>query len=345
MSFRPSSEPRAAFPVIDAHAHLGRWLSAWVDREGEWLVDDVAPWLDRMAEYGVHGFVNLDGRWGRELELNIERFDAAFPGRIATFGHIDWTVLRDLPAASLDHEFARQIDALADVGAAGVKVWKDLGLEQRDAAGHLVLPDDPRVEAVWRTAGERRLPVWWHVADPVAFFEPVDEANENFDILVERPEWSFHGGDYPSFARLMEAMEAVVSSHAETVFVAVHGGGHAEDPVWVSGMLDAYPNLHIDIAARLAQLGRWHRATRDLILRHPDRVLFGSDQIPPTGEEYPIGFRFLETDDADFAHTIDPDDVGLGRWAISGMGLPDEVLMAVYAVNAARILPILRLPK
>ena len=53
---------RAKFPAIDAHAHPGRWLSSWADREGQWLVEDVGPWLDSMAEFNVHGFINLDGR-------------------------------------------------------------------------------------------------------------------------------------------------------------------------------------------------------------------------------------------------------------------------------------------
>jgi hypothetical protein len=103
-------------------------------------------------------------------------------------------------------------------------------------------------------------------------------------------------------------------------------------------MLDTYPNLNIDIAARIAQLGRQPRATRDLMLRHPDRVLFGSDEIPHTGESYPTHFRFLETADEHFPHSSE-DPSPMGRWAISGLDLPDDVLRLVYAGNAARLVP------
>lgn len=325
---------RASHPAIDAHTHPGRWLSGWVGRDGEWLVDDVAGWLERMAGFGVHGFVNLDGRWGAELEANLERFDRAHPGRFATFAHLDWSVLRDG-----GRPLADQVRDAAALGAAGLKVWKDLGLDVRDADGSLVLPDDPRLDDVWATAGELGLPIWWHVADPVAFFDPVDGGNENVEILTARPDWSFHGGDLPAFDRLMTALEAVVAAHPTTTFVAVHGGCYAENLGWVGRMLDSYPHLHIDIAARLAQLGRQPRATRDLILRHPDRVLFGSDEIPHTGATYPTHFRFLETEDESFPHTVDPDTVGLGRWRISGLGLPSEVLAAVYGGNARRLVP------
>jgi predicted TIM-barrel fold metal-dependent hydrolase len=106
-------------------------------------------------------------------------------------------------------------------------------------------------------------------------------------------------------------------------------------------MLDAYDNLHIDIAARVSQLGRQPRATRELFCRHPDRVLFGCDEIPLEGAGYPTHFRFLETADEHFPHSSE-DPPLMGRWAISALDLPDEVLRAVYAENAARLVPRLR---
>ena len=321
--------------AIDAHSHIGRWLSAWADREGEWLVPDVEPWLEQMAAYNVHGFVNLDGRWGEELRLNIERFDQRHPDRIATFCHVDWSLLEQ---SSSDRALADNLADSVAAGAAGVKVWKDLGLHVRDGAGDLVLPDDERLAGVWQTAGELGIPVWWHIADPLAFFDPVDEHNEFLELLAARPDWSFAGPEFPSFERLMDALEAVVSANPRTRFVAVHAGCNAEDLGWVGRMLDTYPNLHIDIAARLSQLGRQPRATRELVLRHPDRVLFGCDEIPHTGASYPRHFRFLETEDEHFPHS-DDDPPMMGRWAISGIGLPDDVLQAVYADNAARLVP------
>ena len=331
---------RAAFPVVDAHTHLGRWLSSWVDRDGEWLVDDVAPWLNAMAERNVHAFVNLDGRWGDELAQNLERFDHAFPGRFATFAHLDWSLLAEQDGYS---RLADHLHRSVAAGAAGLKVWKDLGLAVRDATGELVLPDHPGLDEMWQTAGELGIPVWWHVADPVAFFEPVDGFNENYEVLVARPDWSFDRPELPSFDRLIAALESVVARHPETVFVGVHGGCYAENLGWVDRMLSTYPNFNIDIAARLAQLGRQPRATRDLILRHPTRVLFGSDEIPHTGVSYPTHFRFLETADESFPHsTGEPPD--LGRWMISGLHLPDDVLRAVYSENARRLLPRLASP-
>src|SRR3954454_8516748 len=120
----------------------------------------------------------------------------------------------------------------------------------------------------------------------------------------------------------MDAMEAVVASNPGNTFVGVHVGCCAEDLGWFGRILDTYDNFHIDIAARLSQLGRQPRATEALILRHPERVLFGCDDVPRTGESCPTHFRFLETADE---HSPSPADAPplSGRWAISGVDLPD----------------------
>ncbi|GAA2753979.1 amidohydrolase family protein [Amnibacterium kyonggiense] len=328
---------RPSTPAIDAHCHLGRWLTHWVGRPGAWMVDAVDEWLDRMAESDVVGFVNLDGRWGAELEANLDRYDRRHPGRFATFAHLDWSVLRS-PGG--EQALVQQVRAAADAGAAGIKVWKDLGLEVTDAQDVLVLPDDPRLDAVWEEMGAQGLPVWWHIGDPVAFFEPVDGGNENVEILAAHPEWAHAGPGIPPLGRLLDAMTAVVSSHPRTTFVAVHAGC-AEDLGWVDRLLTRHPNVHIDIAARLAQLGRQPRATRALIEQHPDRVLFGTDRFPADDAEYPLHFRFLETEDESFDHALDG-SISLGRWSISGLGLPRDVLTRVYRANVERLVPRLR---
>jgi predicted TIM-barrel fold metal-dependent hydrolase len=201
------------------------------------------------------------------------------------------------------------------------------------------MPDDPRLSDVWDAAGELGLPIWIHVADPLAFFEPLDATNERIEELLEHPDWWFGDRDrFPPFERIIEALEAVVAAHPHTTFIGVHVGCYAEDLVWVGRMLETYANFNVDIAARIAELGRQPRAARKLVSAHPDRVLFGTDDFPPNRETYAIYFRFLETDDEHFPYS--PDEVPpQGRWAISGLGLPDDVLRAVYAENARRLAP------
>jgi predicted TIM-barrel fold metal-dependent hydrolase len=280
--------------------------------------------------------VNLDGRWGEDLEANLDRYDRAHPGRFATCCHLDWDAA--VASGDLGGYAAASLRESAGAGAKGVKVWKDLGLHIRDERGELILPDDPRLQPLWEACAEEGIPVFIHAADPVAFFDPIDERNERYEQLLDNPDWSFADAErFPRFERLMEALEALVASNPATAIIGVHVGGYAENLGWVGRMLDRYPNYHVDIAARVAELGRQPRAAHELILGHPDRVLFWIDESPNEREDYAIYFRFLETEDEHFPHS-NKDVPEMGRWAISGIGLPDGVLRQVYAENALRII-------
>ncbi|MDW5595341.1 amidohydrolase family protein [Conexibacter stalactiti] len=329
--------PRAAVPAIDAHNHLGRWLSSWVGRDGDWAVADVGALLALMERVNVTAIVNLDGRWGAELEANLDRYDRAHPGRFATFCHVPWEELGE--GGGGPGALVASLRASHAAGARGLKVWKDLGLSVRDATGALVLPDDPRLRDLWEAAGELDLPVLIHTADPVAFWWPVDERNERFDELSVHPEWAFGAPGLPPYERLIDALEELVAAHPRTTFIAAHMASSAERLARVERMLSAYPNLVVDVSARIAELGRQPRATRRLIERHPTRVLFGSDIFPPRREMYELHWRFVESDDEQFSYSHDPDEPWpQGRWRISALDLPRELLAPFYAANARRVL-------
>lgn len=320
---------RARVPAIDAHNHLGRWLT-------EGWASDPSELSEIMGSCNLLGIVNLDGGWGDELEANLDRYDRAHPGRFATFCHLDW---REAAVPGFGDRLADDVARSAAAGAKGLKVWKDLGLHVRDDLGELLMPDDARLAPVWASCAETGLPVMIHTADPVAFFDPLDARNERLEELLEHPDWWFGERErFPSFDRLLDAFESLVAGNPRTVFVGAHVGGFAEDLGWVRRMLDTYPNLHVDLAARVSELGRQPRAARDLLLAHADRVLFGTDAFPPDEATYRIHFRFLETADEHFAYSTE-DVPPQGRWTISGLDLPEEVLAAVYARNARRVIP------
>jgi len=318
----------AAVRCVDVHNHLGRWLSR------DWMVPDVGALVALMDGLGIETVVNLDGRWGDELEANLDRYDRAHPGRFLTFCHLDWSVV----AAGRPGALVAQLEQSADRGARGVKVWKDLGLTVRDSRGELVLPDDPRLGDAFAAAGSLGLPVLMHTADPMAFFEPVDRFNERLEELAAHPDWWFGGPGLPSFARLLDAFEAVVASHPGTTFIGAHVGNAAEDLDRVDEMLTSHPNLVVDIAARLAELGRQPRRARRLIEDHPTRVLFGTDCFPLDAAEFAVHVRFLETADEHFEYAPGAEVPPQGRWLISGLELAPEQLRRVYRDNARAVL-------
>lgn len=322
--------PRA--PCIEAHNHLGRWLTP----DGSWEIADVSGALHLMDAHHVELAVNLDGRWGGELEDNLDRYDRSHPDRFVTFGHLDWRVLTepDGPAQLRD-----QVRALARSGVGGIKVWKDLGLAVRDGSGNLVMPDDERVQAAMALAGDLGLPIMAHIADPRAFFEPVGATNERYEELIESPAWSYADRRrFPAFDSITNAFERLVLATPGTTYIGAHLGGVAEDLDRVERLLDAAPNYTVDIAGRLAEIGRQPRRFRRLAQAHPDRILFGTDSHPLNSTAWVTTFRFLETDDEAFAYDPEEEVPSQGRWTISGAHLPAEILPAIYAGNARRVL-------
>lgn len=334
--FRPRAEvrlpehhvSRPKFPVIDAHNHIGR---DGVFKPG---AEDPAQLVARLDEMGVETMVDLDGGWGEALDRRLADYAGRYPGRFIHFARVDWTAA--LAREDLGAFAAAQLRDGIERGARGLKVWKDLGLEFHDAHDRLVPVDDERLDPLWATAGELGVPVLIHVGDPAAFFRPLDATNERIEQLIKRPDWHFYPG-YPSLEAIIGQLERVVLRHPGTVFIGAHVGCYAEDLGRVRSLLDQAPNYHIDISARHAELGRQPRATRALIEAHPDRVLFGTD-VTANPAMNRIYYRFLETEDEYFPYRPDPDDYGTGRWRISGIGLPDDLLRAVYRDNARRVL-------
>jgi predicted TIM-barrel fold metal-dependent hydrolase len=320
----------ACRPAIDFHTHLGRWLTP----DGGWMAPDVDALLRLMDAANLESLVNLDGRWGAELEANLERYDRAHPGRFFTFCHLDWTLL-DAPdgAAAL----VASLEDSARRGARGVKVWKDLGLWVT-AGGRRVLPDDPVLAPIWDAAGGLGLPVLVHTGDPYAFFQPVDARNERVEELRAYPSRSFAREGVATLERLLRAFEAMVANHPATTFVGAHVAGEVEHLAHVSELLDRYPNLMIDLSGRAPELGRQPRAVARLCARHADRVLFGTDQLPVDPAGYGVYFRLLESDDEYFSYAPGRAAPPHGRWQISGLALDAEILAQVYSANARRLL-------
>jgi predicted TIM-barrel fold metal-dependent hydrolase len=328
---------RPRFPVVDAHNHLA---SPSAD-EAE--VRSPAELLDRLDASGVEILVDLDGGQGDRLAAEIERWGTALPDRVVVFAGLDYDrwasdeAFGETEAAALRESAAR--------GAIGLKVWKQLGLRARDRSGRLVAIDDPRLDPLWATAADLALPVVIHIADPIAFFEPLDPLNERYEELLENPDWHFWPTrppdrpdlpGFPPFDELLAAFGRLVAGHPRTTFIGAHVGCASEDLGLVGRLLDANSNLYVDIAARIGELGRQPYATRAFFLRYPDRILFGSD-LAPDPDMYAIHYRFLETLDEsfDYGTGVVPEQ---GRWQIHGIGLPDDVLRKVYSDNARRLL-------
>lgn len=337
--------PRSRFPNIDFHSHL-----SWIDRKGktEIVRHTATPQeiLQVMDAKNIRMMVNLTGGYGPLLEQTIQHWQSPHPDRFIVFTE-PWYDKITLPNYSQFQ--AQQLESAKKLGARGLKVLKRLGLYLREkvTTGPLVKVDDRRFDQMWETAGALDMPVAIHVSDPEAFFLPTDRFNERYEELSAHPDWSFHGRDFPSNAELQEARNRVLARHPRTKFVALHVSD-SENLPYVSDCLDRYPNMYVDIAARIGELGRQPRMARKFFDKYQDRILFATDATPNGNdtpqqlfgnELYEIYYRFLETEDEYFDYAPAPKPPQ-GRWRIYGIGLPEKVLRKVYYENAARLLGI-----
>jgi predicted TIM-barrel fold metal-dependent hydrolase len=339
-NFRPHSKlvtrrtlvNRPKFPVIDAHNHLAEPFG------GGWDNRPINELIDLLDEADVTHYVDLDGGWGEDiLNKHLDHFKDAAPERFQLFGGVDWSQWKDKGEAFPEWA-AKRLHVQKERGAQGLKIWKPFGLRVRDHSNMLVEVDDARLDPIWETAGELDLPVMIHVADPVAFFDPIDQTNERWEELRDHPDWAFTSPPFPPFMKIINGLRILVTRHKNTTFIGAHVGCYGENLGWVGRMLDDCQNYYIDISARLGELGRQPYSARNFFIKYQDRILFGSDMGPDL-EAYRLYYRFLETDDEYFNYNTGEIPIQ-GRWCVDGMYLPDDVLKKIYRANAMKVLKI-----
>ena len=327
----------AKYPAIDVHTHPRFRLHGSVKR-----LDDYVRVMD---EHNIAVSVSLDGGLGKRFAEHARYLWTKHRNRFLIFANIDWRgdgktedpASWDCQRPDFARRMAMALGEAKKMGASGLKLFKSFGLTYRNPDGSLIKIDDPRWDPIWKACGDLGLVVLIHTADPAAFFKPIDERNERWEELSRHPDWSFYGPEFPSRAELLAARNRVIQRHPKTRFIGAHVANDPEDLAMVATWLDRYPNLYVDIAARIAELGRQPFTARKFFLKYADRILFGTD-----GPRHPIRlalhWRFLETRDEYFPYA-ENEFPPQGLWRIYGLGLPDEVLRKVYYENAVRLIP------
>jgi len=344
-NFRPQSQlvvpttdlTQASYGVVDVHTHFFHRL-----RGNTEALDDFVALMDRNQ---IAVCISLDGMLGDQLEEHMDYLWGNYHERFAIFANINWIGdgEADDPSTWACHRrgFAErtveQLEQAVERGISGLKVFKALGLSYRNPDGSLIEIDDPRWDPIWAACGRLGLPVIIHTADPAAFFLPIDETNERWEELSRHPEWSFYGPEFPSRESLLQARNRVIARHPSTQFIGAHIANNAENLHQVAQWLDEYPNLWIEPASRISELGRQPFTAREFLIRYRDRILFGTDgPWPETRIRY--YWRFFETHDESFPYSekIPPPQ---GLWQIHGVKLPRDVLRKLYHENAAKLIP------
>ena len=313
---------RSKFPFIDIHNHQGNMNTS-----------DFAELTSKMDKLNMAVMINLSGRGfrssGDHLEKSIENIKNRFPNRFVLFTNVDFA---DIANPEWAARTTKQLEDDVKRGAMGLKIYKNLGLFNKDKSGKVIAIDDSRIDPVWAKCGELGIPVLIHAADPKQFWQPIDKNNERWLELKLHP-GRRHDTDSISWEMVIAQQHNIFKKHPKTKFINAHLGWYGSDLKKLGGLMDQFPNMYTEIGAVIAELGRQPRAAKAFLTKYQDRVLFGKDSWVP--EEYETYFRVLETEDEYFLyhkryHAF---------WRMYGIGLSDDILKKIYYKNAMSLIP------
>ncbi len=310
---------RAKFPFVDVHSH--QW------RMGE---RDLVKLSQEMDQMNMGLMVNLSGGSGKTIADAMKNIDENGRGRFIVFANVNFSKIGE---EGWGERAAAQLQRDYDLGARGLKIFKSLGFSVKDQDGNRIAVDDPRIDPVWQKCGELGIPVLIHSADPKQFWEPHDANNERWLELKLRPRRKRGPNNPVPWETIIQEQHNVFKKHKNTTFIAAHMGWYANDLEHLGELLDAMPNMVVEIGAVIAELGRQPKMANKFFAKYQDRVLFGKDAYNP--DEYPTYFRVLESGDEYFPYYKKYH----AYWKMYGLALPDDILKKLYYKNAIRIIP------
>jgi predicted TIM-barrel fold metal-dependent hydrolase len=309
----------AKFPFIDVHNHQNNMAGM-----------DLSVLIREMDKLNMRVMVNLSGQNGEPLKKAAENIKANYSKRFILFANINFNGVGE---QGWGDKAAKQLEEDVKNGANGLKIFKNLGFSVKDISGKRVAVDDPRLDPIWKKAGELKIPVLIHTADPKSFWDPVDAQNERWLELVTHPGRKRDATNPVPWDTLINEQHRMFTKHRNTTFIAAHFGWYPNDLEKLSRLLDAMSNVVVEFGAVIAELGRQPRAAKAFFTKYQDRILFGKDSWVP--DEYATYFRVLETEDEYFPYHKKYH----AFWPMYGMGLSDNILKKIYYKNALRIIP------
>ena len=251
----------------------------------------------------------------------------------------------------------RHIDAEVAQGAVGVKVWKNVGMVERDAQHHLIMLDNPGFDGVMAHLEAQRIPLVAHQAEPKNCWLPLDQMTTENDrsYFRDHPEYYMYlHPEMPSYESLMAARDRFVARHPKLIFIGAHLASLEWSVEEISKFFDAYPNATADLAARMTQVQYQSNADREKVrqffIKYQDRLLYGTDltEDPPDpharAQNPPADGTPFETEADQFWRsdwlylaTADVQNIDAIKAKVKGLALPKAVIDKIYYSNAHRV--------
>jgi len=231
-------------------------------------------------------------------------------------------------------------------GAIAVKIWKNIGMVFRDKNDELIMVDNPKLDPIFDHLAKRKIPLLGHLGEPKNCWLPLDEMTVNNDreYFEEHPEYHMYKHpELPSYEEQIAARDRMLEKHPDLVFMGAHMGSLEWSVDELAKRLDKFPNMSVDLAARMGQV--FYQAiqnrekVRDFFIKYQDRILYATDKADD-GEEDPdalqkdIHDRWLQ--DWHFFVTDDTMRSERVNGEFKGLRLPKEAVDKIFSQNAKK---------
>jgi predicted TIM-barrel fold metal-dependent hydrolase len=331
-----------AMPKIDAHAHVREVNPAQRQAFAAFLEKQNLRWLNICT--GATDWPRLEAQIHRAQDLH-----RAYPDRLAwatsfdisNWENPDWA---KVAAATVADGFTQ--------GAVATKVWKDIGMVLKDRDGRYVMIDDARFAPVLEAIAAQGHPLVAHLGEPRNCWLPVDKMTVESDRRYFSRNPQYHGylhPEVPNYEKQVAARDAMLERYPKLKVIGCHLGSLEYDVDELAKRLDKYPNLAVDLAARLVHLQIQPRdKVRAFVLRYQDRLLYGTDAAfgGEDGSAAAIdsalnGLAATYRQDARWLATDEMVEVprAADGFTSKGLALPAPVLKKIYFENAKKWYP------
>jgi predicted TIM-barrel fold metal-dependent hydrolase len=288
---------------------------------------------------------NVDSRISIDEQLNTSsQIKKLWPSRFTFFGTFS---VDGFGTAGFADSTITRIKKCMKAGASGIKIWKNIGMVLKDKKGDYIMIDDPAFNPIFRFMEDNKITVMGHLGEPRNCWLPLNEMTDssNYRYYKANPQYHmFLHPEAPSYEDQINARDNLLKMNPELDFIGAHLASLEWSVNEIAKRLDIYPNLKVDMSARVAHLQYQSIADRELVrnfmIRYQDRILYGTDITINANEADPeaksqmlldrwiSNWIYLATDSTLIIKNI--------QGEIQGLKLPKKVIDKIYNENADR---------